>query len=55
MATHDRKLPPHLPDLAALLGFALVADFERVADQSWLPKLWNADGSTSRRHGSLCR
>jgi hypothetical protein len=22
-----------------LLGFALIADFERVADQSWLPKL----------------
>ena len=36
LATHDGKLPPHVPDLAALIGFALVADFERVADQSWL-------------------
>jgi hypothetical protein len=48
MATHDGKLPPDFADLAALLGFALVADFERVADQSWLPKLSNADGSTTR-------
>lgn len=39
LATHDGKLPPHFPDLAALIGFALVADFERVADQSWLPVL----------------
>jgi hypothetical protein len=39
LATHDGKLPPHFPDLAALIGFALVADFERVADQSWLPTL----------------
>jgi hypothetical protein len=39
MATRDGKLPPPFSDLAALLGFALVADFERVADQSWLPKL----------------
>lgn len=39
LATHDGKLPPHFPDLAALIGFALVADFERVADQSWLPAL----------------
>jgi hypothetical protein len=37
LATHDGKLPPHLPDLAALIGFALVADFERVADKTWLP------------------
>jgi hypothetical protein len=37
MATRDGKLPPHFPDLGALLGFALVADFEHVADQSWLP------------------
>jgi hypothetical protein len=39
LATHDGKLPPHFPDLAALIGFALVADFERVADGSWLPAL----------------
>src|SRR6266508_188856 len=39
LATHDGKLPPHFPDLAALIGFALVADFERVADRSWLPTL----------------
>jgi hypothetical protein len=39
LTAHDGKLPPHFPDLAALIGFALVADFERVADQSWLPTL----------------
>jgi hypothetical protein len=39
LTTHDGKLPPHFPDLAALIGFALVADFERVVDQSWLPVL----------------
>jgi hypothetical protein len=39
LATHDGKVPPHFPDLAALIGFALVADFERVADETWLPKL----------------
>jgi hypothetical protein len=33
-ATLDGKLPAHYPDLATLLSFALVADFERVADQS---------------------
>jgi hypothetical protein len=38
LATHDGKLPPHVPDLAALIGFALVADFERVAERTWLPK-----------------
>jgi len=33
------KLPPHFPDLAALISFALVADFERVANGTWLPQL----------------
>jgi hypothetical protein len=37
LATHDGKLPPHFPDIAALLGFALVADYERVAEGTWLP------------------
>jgi hypothetical protein len=39
LATHDGKLPPHFPDRAALIGFALVADFERVAERGWLPTL----------------
>jgi hypothetical protein len=39
LAAHDGKLPPHFPDLATLIGFALVADFERVAEGTWLPKL----------------
>jgi hypothetical protein len=39
LATHDGKLPPHFPDLAALIAFAFIADFERVADQTWLPAL----------------
>jgi hypothetical protein len=39
LATHDGELPPHFADLAALLAFALVADFERVSDQTWLPAL----------------
>jgi hypothetical protein len=34
MATHYGKLPPHFPYRAVPLGFALVADFERVVDQS---------------------
>lgn len=37
LTAHDGKLPPHFADLAALIGFALVADFERVADGTWLP------------------
>ena len=39
LTAHDGKLPPHFPDLAALIGFALVADFERVANGTWLPQL----------------
>jgi hypothetical protein len=39
LTAHDGKLPPHFPDLAALIGFALVADFERVTDGTWLPQL----------------
>ena len=38
LATHDGKLPPQLGDLATLLAFALVADFERVAEGTWLPR-----------------
>jgi hypothetical protein len=34
---HDGRLPPEFPDIAALLAFALVADFERVVDRTWLP------------------
>lgn len=37
LGSHDGKLPPEFADLAALLGFALVADFERVVDGTWLP------------------
>lgn len=37
LASHDGKVPPQMPDLAALIGFALVADFERVIDGNWLP------------------
>jgi hypothetical protein len=36
---HDGRLPPEFPDIAALLAFALVADFERVVDSTWLPEL----------------
>jgi hypothetical protein len=32
---HDGKLPPQLPDLAALLGFAFVAGFEDVVHGAW--------------------
>lgn len=39
LAGHDGLLPPEFPDIAALLGFALVADFERVAEGTWLPDL----------------
>jgi hypothetical protein len=39
LTAHDGKLPPHFPDLAALIGFALVAHFERVANGTWLPQL----------------
>lgn len=35
IATHSGKLPPVLPDLAALLSLALVADAERLCDGSW--------------------
>lgn len=33
---HTGRIPPAFADLAALIAFALVADFERVADQTWL-------------------
>jgi len=37
LATHDGTLPPQFADLAALIAFALVADYERVIDGTWLP------------------
>jgi hypothetical protein len=39
LGSHDGRLPPELPDIAALLAFALVAAYERVIDGSWLPNL----------------
>jgi hypothetical protein len=39
LATHDGKLPPQVGDLATLLAFALVADYERVIDGTWVPRL----------------
>jgi hypothetical protein len=39
LATHDGELPPHVPDLAVLIGFALIADFERVAAGTWMPSV----------------
>jgi hypothetical protein len=42
LTAHDGKLPPHVRDLAALIGFALVADFARVTDGTWLPQLWRS-------------
>jgi hypothetical protein len=38
LATHDGKLAPQVGDLATLLAFAIVADFERVANGTWLPQ-----------------
>ena len=38
LATHDGKLPPQLGDLATLLAFGVIANFERVIDGTWLPK-----------------
>jgi|SRR5579862_253921 len=37
LGSHDGTLPAELPDVVALLGFALVADFGRVATGTWLP------------------
>lgn len=36
IATHSGKLPSVLPDLAALISFALIADAERLCDGSFL-------------------
>jgi hypothetical protein len=36
IATHTGKLPAVLPDLAALIGFALVADADALCDGTWL-------------------
>jgi hypothetical protein len=36
LATHRGKLPPQLPDLAALLGFALIADANAVCAGTWM-------------------
>jgi hypothetical protein len=38
LGSHDGKLPPEFADLAALLAFAFVANFERVVDGTWLPQ-----------------
>jgi hypothetical protein len=37
VATHDGKLPAQLPDLAALITFALIADAEALQEGRWLP------------------
>jgi hypothetical protein len=39
LSTHDGKLTPQVGDLATLLAFALVADYERVIDGTWVPRL----------------
>jgi len=39
LATHDGKLPPQLGDLATLLAFAIIADFEGVTEGTWLPQV----------------
>jgi hypothetical protein len=39
LATHDGKLPPQLGDLVTLLAFAIIADFEGVAEGTWLPQV----------------
>lgn len=38
LATHQGKLPAQIPDLAALLAFALIADAEALHAGSWLPR-----------------
>jgi hypothetical protein len=38
VATHDGTLAPQLGDLATLIAFALVADFRRVGEGSWMPR-----------------
>lgn len=38
IATHKGTLPVVLPDLAALIAFALVADAERLCDGTWLTR-----------------
>lgn len=35
VVTHSGEMPPELPELAAFLAFALVADAERVCDGTW--------------------
>jgi hypothetical protein len=35
--THDGSLPLQVPDIAALIGLGLVADYEAVIAGSWLP------------------
>jgi hypothetical protein len=39
LATHDGKLPPQLGDLATLLAFAIIADFEGFTEGTWLPQV----------------
>ena len=37
VATRSGDMPPELPELAAFLALAIVADAERVCDEKW----WN--------------
>lgn len=38
LATHDGRVPPQVGDLSTLIAFALVADYERVIERTWLPQ-----------------
>jgi hypothetical protein len=38
LATHQGKLPAQIPDLAALIGFALIADAQALYARDWLPR-----------------
>lgn len=35
VVAHSGEMPPELPELAAFLAFAIVADAERVCDKTW--------------------
>lgn len=39
LATHDGKLPPQFGDLATLVAFAIIVDFEGVTEGTWLPQV----------------
>ena len=38
LATHDGTVPAELGDIAVLVGLALIADFERLIEGTWMPK-----------------